>query len=166
MKRVPLYPHQPNSMDNQAKARSKHQTLLEDYLELQKDFVSMKKKLQKKKQERETLWAEVRFLRRRHEYLTMLESQKLELEQYSVEPQDSKMLAKDNSHGADGTPGNKISSPPALNSAAVEEKGDRGNKKEAQDPLRVEKKRKGSLISRKKVEKKKISWQDPVALRI
>ncbi|GLT76873.1 hypothetical protein SLA2020_485070 [Shorea laevis] len=169
MKRVSLYSHQPNSVDEQTKARSKHQTLLEDYLELQKDFVSNKKKLQKKKQERETLLAEVRFLRRRYEYLTMLQSQKSELEQDHVQPlypyMKSKRFAEDKTNDANGAAGKKTS-PPALNSTVVEKEGDGGNRKGAWDPLRVGKKRKGSLINGKRAEKKKISWQDPVALRV
>ncbi|KAM1154977.1 hypothetical protein EV1_025697 [Malus domestica] len=51
------------------RTRFKHQSLMQDYEELQKDADAMKKKLQMMKQKKSTLVAEVRFLRRRYNYL-------------------------------------------------------------------------------------------------
>lgn len=53
-------------VDNGAVAKLKYQTLVGEFLELQKDFVSRKRKLRAAKQKRETILAEVGFLRRRH----------------------------------------------------------------------------------------------------
>ncbi|XP_073276860.1 uncharacterized protein [Primulina huaijiensis] len=53
-------------VDNGAVAKLKYQTLVGEFLELQKDFVSRKRKLHASKQKRDTILAEVRFLRRRH----------------------------------------------------------------------------------------------------
>ncbi|KAI3446730.1 hypothetical protein Pfo_003395 [Paulownia fortunei] len=51
-----------------AKARLKHQTLMQDYQELQKEVDVMRSKLEAGKQRKMMLAAEVRFLRRRYEY--------------------------------------------------------------------------------------------------
>ncbi|KAK6151563.1 hypothetical protein DH2020_014198 [Rehmannia glutinosa] len=66
-----------------AKARDKHQTLMEDYQELQKEVDVKRSKLEAGKQRKLMLAAEVRFLRRRYEYfmksktLNSLEQEKL-----------------------------------------------------------------------------------------
>lgn len=159
VKMMKRYSSRPNSVDEQAKALSKYQILLEDFVELQKVLVSMKSRLQKKKQDRETLLAEVRFLRERHEFLTMLESQKHKFEQDSVQ-QQSLMLPKDGATQKKKKPKKPLR--PDLNSNMVEESGDMVHEKDA---MTAGKKRKGSLISSKR-EKKKISWQDPVALKV
>ncbi|XP_023516535.1 uncharacterized protein LOC111780386 [Cucurbita pepo subsp. pepo] len=51
------------------KARFKHQGLLHDYQVLEKETGTVKRKLQMMKQKKMTLIAEVRFLRKRYEYL-------------------------------------------------------------------------------------------------
>ncbi|CAI9783053.1 unnamed protein product [Fraxinus pennsylvanica] len=51
------------------KARLKHQSLLQDYQELQKENHGMRNNLQTAKQRKQILAAEVRFLRKRHKYL-------------------------------------------------------------------------------------------------
>ncbi|CAA2975244.1 Hypothetical predicted protein [Olea europaea subsp. europaea] len=51
------------------RARLKHQSLLQDYQELQKENHGMRNKLQTAKQMKQILAAEVRFLRKRHSYL-------------------------------------------------------------------------------------------------
>ncbi|XP_073131935.1 uncharacterized protein [Henckelia pumila] len=52
-------------VDNGAVAKLKYQTLVGEFLELQKDFVSRKRKLHAAKQKRDGISSEVRFLRRR-----------------------------------------------------------------------------------------------------
>ncbi|KAK1417156.1 hypothetical protein QVD17_26279 [Tagetes erecta] len=51
------------------RARFKHQTLVQDYLELQQETEAARNKLEAMKQKKHTLEAEVRFLRRRHRFL-------------------------------------------------------------------------------------------------
>ncbi|KGN65169.1 hypothetical protein Csa_019695 [Cucumis sativus] len=52
-----------------SKTRFKHQSLLQDYHDLEKETGTVKRKLQMMKQKKMTLMAEVRFLRKRYEYL-------------------------------------------------------------------------------------------------
>ncbi|KAI3803089.1 hypothetical protein L1987_31237 [Smallanthus sonchifolius] len=61
------------------RARFKHQTLIQDYLELQKETESARNKLEAIKQKKHTLEAEVRFLRRRHTFLMKTKSSTPEL---------------------------------------------------------------------------------------
>lgn len=148
------YSPQSDSLDEQAK----YQILLEDYLKLQKDFVSKKRRLQQKKQDRLTLMAEVRFLRRRHEELTMLESQKSQLGEDSVQTPTpcikSKMLWN-----------NKMSDEASI-AAIARGLGSKKGAAAAGDLLKVQKKRKaGSLISGKRIGKKKTPSESSVALK-
>ncbi|GAB4854644.1 hypothetical protein Ancab_023226 [Ancistrocladus abbreviatus] len=48
-------------VDDEARIRHKHQALLQEYLALQKEFVSKKRKLQEAKQRKEILLEEVRY---------------------------------------------------------------------------------------------------------
>ncbi|KAJ6743849.1 hypothetical protein OIU85_017751 [Salix viminalis] len=77
-KRVAVNSHQSQFVDEGAIDRVKYQNLLEDFLALQKDFVSKKRKLRAVEQKREILLAEVRFLRQRHEFFTKMQSDNLE----------------------------------------------------------------------------------------
>ncbi|KAK6237058.1 hypothetical protein QUC31_020852 [Theobroma cacao] len=172
MKRASLNSRQRyNSVVEEDKARLKHQNLLQEFLELQKEFVSKKKKLQAVNQKRETLLAEVRFLRQRFSYLSMIKSQENELQQGSVQSQNpyvqSKMIAKD--HGIKEAVGNKPCSLPNLDPNVfhlqIHEEGDGRSQVDVQASLRKEK-RENCLINGKRVGKKKISWQDQVALKV
>ncbi|KAJ9557831.1 hypothetical protein OSB04_012445 [Centaurea solstitialis] len=60
--------------DSSSRARFKHQTLLQDYLELQQETEAARNKLEAMKQKKQTLEAEVRFLRRRHKFLLKTKS--------------------------------------------------------------------------------------------
>ncbi|XP_011031441.1 PREDICTED: uncharacterized protein LOC105130573 [Populus euphratica] len=73
-KRVAVKSHQSQFVDEGAINRVKYQNLLEDFLELQKDFVSKKRKLRTVEQKREILSAEVRFLRQRHKFFMKMQS--------------------------------------------------------------------------------------------
>ncbi|CAL0333073.1 unnamed protein product [Lupinus luteus] len=72
-------PQFPGSLHN-SKITLKYNALLEDYLDLQKEYVSKKKKIEAEKQKREVLLDEVRFLRQRHLYLTKSQCAKVEPE--------------------------------------------------------------------------------------
>ncbi|KAD6794976.1 hypothetical protein E3N88_05872 [Mikania micrantha] len=68
------------------RARFKHQTLLQDYLELQQETEAARNKLEAMKQKKHTLEAEVRFLRRRHRFLMKTRSStSQQLKLYDVE---------------------------------------------------------------------------------
>ncbi|KAG4144815.1 hypothetical protein ERO13_D05G062401v2 [Gossypium hirsutum] len=69
-----------NSVDEEARARLKHQSLLQEFLELQKEFVSKKNKLETVNQMRGSLLNEVRFLRQRYSYLSMVKSREYGLQ--------------------------------------------------------------------------------------
>lgn len=70
----------------------KHQTLLQDYQDLNKDVETSRNKLENLKQRKLTLMAEVGFLRRRCKYLLKNKSQKLpqEREKESEQPHNRK----------------------------------------------------------------------------
>ncbi|CAK9175738.1 unnamed protein product [Ilex paraguariensis] len=86
MKRTSSDFRQSCDVDEEARARLKHQTLLQEFLELQKRFVSQKRKLQTAKQKRDTLLVEVRFLCRRTRYLLKYQSPKFEPVKDPVHP--------------------------------------------------------------------------------
>ncbi|KAK1385666.1 hypothetical protein POM88_023401 [Heracleum sosnowskyi] len=65
-----------NNNVEDARMQSKYQNLLQDYLELQKEFVGKKKKLKSAIHKRNTLLAQVSFLRRRHKQLLKAKSVK------------------------------------------------------------------------------------------
>ncbi|GMJ07771.1 INO80-BINDING PROTEIN 2B [Hibiscus trionum] len=164
MKRVSL-------VDEETRARLKHQTLLQEFLDLQKEFVSMKKKLPMMNQKRDALLAEVRFLRRRYSYLSMIKSQEYEEQQDSIQSQNPNLqrkLAKPKSLVINEAGGRGPSSLPDIDLNVVHEEGSGRNQGQGdvQAPLRKKKKPKNCLINGKRVEKKKISWQDPVALKV
>ncbi|XP_041018081.1 uncharacterized protein LOC121260323 [Juglans microcarpa x Juglans regia] len=64
MKRVvSMDPYQSRPINEEARVNLKYQILLQEYLELQKEFISKKKRLQNATVNRETLSAEVRYNR-------------------------------------------------------------------------------------------------------
>ncbi|KAF5789438.1 hypothetical protein HanRHA438_Chr09g0382811 [Helianthus annuus] len=69
-----------------ARARFKHQTLFQDYMELQQETEAARSNLMALKQNKLTLQAEVRFLRRRHKFLLENKSSTLQ-EQVFMNPQ-------------------------------------------------------------------------------
>lgn len=159
-----------NSNDEVARAKLKHQNLLREFLELQKEFVSKKKKLQTVNQKRETLLAEVRFLRRRYKYLSMTKPLDYELQQESVQSQNPYLQSETaKSYGINEVVERRPSSCSDFETNVVHEEGGRVCQADVQDqaPLRKEKKPKNGLINNgKSVGKKKISWQDQVTLKV
>ncbi|KAJ8528158.1 hypothetical protein K7X08_021850 [Anisodus acutangulus] len=73
MKRVALESSSYGVFDD-PKARLKHQTLFQDYKELQKETDGIRHKLEDSKLRKRRLLAEVRFLRQRHKYLLQSKS--------------------------------------------------------------------------------------------
>ncbi|XP_057722321.1 uncharacterized protein LOC130936292 [Arachis stenosperma] len=78
MKRAAVNSSQFCGSTKNSKLSNKYNGLLEDYLEIQKEYVSKKRKLKVEKQKRDILLEEVRFLRQRHRHLTKLHSAKVE----------------------------------------------------------------------------------------
>uniref|UniRef100_A0A5B7AV01 Uncharacterized protein n=1 Tax=Davidia involucrata TaxID=16924 RepID=A0A5B7AV01_DAVIN len=93
MKRVAL-DSSPYGVYDDAKTRFKHQTLMQDYQELQKEAAGMRNKLETMKQRKLTLSAEVRFLRRRYKYLLKNKSAKPPQERELVFETQSKKIMK------------------------------------------------------------------------
>ncbi|KAI4316410.1 hypothetical protein L6164_024391 [Bauhinia variegata] len=130
----------------------KYQSLLEDYLELQKDHVSNKKKLQTSKEKREILLDELRFLRHRHQYLSKLQFSK----------DESKLAAHQNSYTRNAPIGKQINY--IVNEPYIDQQG-RSKEELVLNTAKVQKKRKNCLKNDNKGVKRKISWQDKVALK-
>lgn len=170
MKRASLNSHrQYNSVDEEARARLKHQNLLQEFLELQKEFVSKKKKLQTVDQKRDTLLAEVRFLRQRYNYLSMTKSREYEPLQRSVQSQHPPYLQLQSKSAKSYDVNDAVERrrhSPGLNPNLVHEEGGERSQVDVRAPLRKGKKPKNGLINGKRVGKKKISWQDQVALEV
>ncbi|XP_075508380.1 uncharacterized protein LOC142545223 isoform X2 [Primulina tabacum] len=80
-------------VDDGAMAKVKYQTLVGEFLELQKDFVSRKRKLHAAKQKRDTILAEVRFLRRRRDDLLQNEAFNTEKDPVHLSNSDLKSKA-------------------------------------------------------------------------
>ncbi|CAK7353958.1 unnamed protein product [Dovyalis caffra] len=161
-KRVAVSSHQSQLVDEKAMDTLKYRNLLEDFLVLQKDFVSKKRKLRTVEQKRDVLLAEVRyvlctldlyerFLRRRHKFLMKMQSDNHQLEQGSISEKASCMedlVPRKSSPIGDLDPGKY---------AAMQYEA-----KVVGKPLRVNKKPKNGLINGKSVGKKKIVLQDQV----
>ncbi|KAL5850169.1 hypothetical protein ACOSQ3_008221 [Xanthoceras sorbifolium] len=167
MKRAAANSHQSKFADAKAGARSKQQKLLDDFLELQKEYVSKKKKLQIAKKKREILLAEVRFLRRKHKSFR-IGSEALEREQDLIGPPNSytrrKLLPESRKKYSVSESVLKSPSPGSDFSPVMHNEEHIRRKEEAVlNPLRVEKKPKNRLINKKRVGEKKTSWQDQVA---
>ncbi|KDP38693.1 hypothetical protein JCGZ_04046 [Jatropha curcas] len=64
-----------STMYEDRRTRLRHQSLMQDYMELFKETEDQKKKLQTMKQKKLNLMAEVRFLRQRYKYLMQNQSQ-------------------------------------------------------------------------------------------
>ncbi|KAL5772927.1 hypothetical protein ACOSQ2_012851 [Xanthoceras sorbifolium] len=90
MEKPPPYP----PVYEDSRTRFRHQTLVQDYDELYKETEAMKMKLQMMKQKKLNLLDEVRFLRRRQQYLIANQSPKIASEQKSLQPQNSKIQRK------------------------------------------------------------------------
>lgn len=155
-----------SAVDEVTKIREKHQSLLQDYLVLQKECVSKKRKLKESKERKETLLHEIRFLRRRRNLLLKMQSQNTEQQQDFIQSQNTHAKYEVGPSGRYAS-----TSEPALqnsqlaigsiwNSASVA-------KEEVGFPsVKLGKKPKDLFNNGKRAEKRKISWQDQVALKV
>ncbi|KAK9078838.1 hypothetical protein SSX86_002896 [Deinandra increscens subsp. villosa] len=217
------------------RARFKHQTLIQDYLELQQETEAARNKLEAMKQKKHTLEAEVRFLRRRRKFLMKTRSstpqqvklhhvettqyrkskkEKVSAKKIATLPnlppvpnqiQRGKMYTKKknmiqsqpfpvfdlernvNSHGNNSSPVTEIAPKENgfsgkaaavqarapifdLNQISIEEEelqeSFEDQRKEQQNDLKLSICRNGGDGSTNQSGKRKISWQDPVALRV
>uniref|UniRef100_A0A7N0USR8 Uncharacterized protein n=1 Tax=Kalanchoe fedtschenkoi TaxID=63787 RepID=A0A7N0USR8_KALFE len=122
------------SLDD-ARARFKHQSLLQDYQELQKETEVARNRLQNVKDKKLTLEAEVRFLRRRYNFLLKCRAQSHQPKQDIALPQKLKRQSKNttrtkNSNAAKGT----VARPPVPKFESGQ-KGRVGKKGEAIPPV-------------------------------
>ncbi|CAB4265878.1 unnamed protein product [Prunus armeniaca] len=157
MKRVAVNSHKSQPVDEEARLNFRHESLLQDYLERQKEFVSKKKKLQAARQKRDILLGEIGFLRRRHRHLLKIKSAETEPE---VQQQKSDIQPKKFSRKRKSDANEAVLNKPSQ----VSPEG--GGEQIVSEPIRVEKKPKNCLVDDKKVGKKKIALQDQVALNV
>ncbi|GMH08003.1 hypothetical protein Nepgr_009843 [Nepenthes gracilis] len=175
--------------------RPSHQALMQDYLVLQKEFVSRKRKLQEAKKMKEILLDEIRFLRRRHELFMKNQSLHIKREQELVKAQrqgtkenknqslDIKReqeLAKAQSQHAKckaqererdrgitvAASGNQNSRMGSVWNSGYEEKNKDKQEVVGTKPLRIRKKNKDLFSRLSGMAKRKISWQDQLVLEV
>ncbi|KAB1204707.1 hypothetical protein CJ030_MR8G012779 [Morella rubra] len=169
MKRAFMDSRQSRPIDEKARVQFKYQGLLQDYLDLQKEFVSKKKRLQAAKRRRENLLAEVRFLRQRQKYFLNLQPPKGEPEFAQQRTSDicNPLLACEKSYNVNEAVLNHRSPVLDMKLISNDEEQDSDRKEHiVGEPLRVKQKPKNYFIDSKRVGKKKISFQDQVALKV
>ncbi|KAG6706673.1 hypothetical protein I3842_07G232500 [Carya illinoinensis] len=142
---VSMDPYQSHPINEEARVNLKYQILLQEYLELQKEFVSKKKSLQNATVNRETLLAEVRFLRKRHKYLLKLQSPK-------SEPEFVQRKNSDIHYNGEAVPKHQY---PVLDVKPISNDGEPSLDKKVGEALRVEKRPKNRLINNNKGQRKK-----------
>ncbi|CAN6582839.1 unnamed protein product [Malus baccata var. baccata] len=141
--------------DEETRTKFRHESLLQDYLLRQKEFVSKKKMMQDAKQKRDVLLAEIRFLRRRYSHLLKIKSAETEPEvrhqNSDVQPKKLARKKKDANEAVVNKP-SRVSPEGGGGGGGVEHI--------VSEPVRVEKKRKNHVVNGRKVGKKKIAVQD------
>ncbi|XP_015972208.1 uncharacterized protein LOC107495575 isoform X2 [Arachis duranensis] len=137
-----------------SKLSNKYNGLLEDYLEIQKEYVSKKRKLKVKKQKRDILLEEVRFLRQRHRHLTKLHTAKVE--------QDHGPSADVNIHDVPVRTKESVAQHETNRRENVNEK----KKLVTKAPRMIEKPPKKVKFIEEKSGKEKILWPDELALKL
>ncbi|KAF3446182.1 hypothetical protein FNV43_RR11361 [Rhamnella rubrinervis] len=159
MKRVSVNSIQSQPVDEESRVKLRHQSLLQDFLELQKEFVSKKKKLETARQKRETLLAEVRFLRRRQGYLIKMRTPEIETD--VVQHQNSniqpKLSANKRKYNVIEDVHNKPSG--VLDTKRIRSGVENGGLEEdlVSEPVRVQKKKpENFLIKEKELERRKL----------
>ncbi|KAL0393935.1 UNVERIFIED_CONTAM: hypothetical protein Slati_4359700 [Sesamum latifolium] len=163
MKRASFVLSQSHVTGDEAKAKLKYQTLLKEHLELQKEFVSRKRKLQAAKQKKETILAEVRFLRRRRKCLLKIQSSNIDevpLHLPNADVESNGLQGKGTHITSEASP-EKFDQHLHTNSSVKMEKG-KVNEGEARFTIKL----KNHLVHDKGVGKRKISWPDRVTLKV
>ncbi|MED6142801.1 hypothetical protein PIB30_001000 [Stylosanthes scabra] len=154
MKRAAVNPPQFCGSVKNSKLSNKYNGLLEDYLDIQKEYVLKKRKLKAEKQKLDILMEEVRFLRQRHRYLTMLHFSKVEqyhgpsvnVNIHDVPVRTKESVAQDKTNRRKNTYGKKK----LVNKA----------------PTIIEKQPKNVKFNEEKSGKEKILWPDELALKL
>lgn len=160
MKRASVNLQECNGVDEEAnRARLKHQALLREYLQLQKEFVSKKRKFQTAEQKRDNLVAIVKFLRRKRRYLLNCQHTPAELGSDLVDLQnvdtERAMLEEERKHATSET---AVRYEEAL--------GGRGlGEQVVREASRTEKMPRKYFIDAKGLGKKKISWRDQLTVK-
>uniref|UniRef100_A0A7C8Z892 Uncharacterized protein n=1 Tax=Opuntia streptacantha TaxID=393608 RepID=A0A7C8Z892_OPUST len=157
------------SVDEEAKLGDKHQVLLQEYLVLQKECISKKRKLKEAKERKEALLGEIRFLRHRCSFLIKIQSQNAEQQliaaqsqktdaKYDVEPSGQSSNAYEYTFKDPTFQNSQLIRGSMWNSSSV-------GKEVSFPSLRTGNKPKDLFTNSKRAEKRKISWQDQVALK-
>ncbi|KAL0330198.1 UNVERIFIED_CONTAM: hypothetical protein Sradi_5006500 [Sesamum radiatum] len=160
MKRASFVLSQSHVTGDEAKAKLKYQTLLKEHLELQKEFVSRKRKLQAAKQKKETILAEVRW---RRKCLSRTQSSNIDevpLHLPNADVESNGFQGKGTHCTPEASP-EKFDKNLLLNSSVKMEKG-KVNEGEARFTIKL----KNHLVHDKGVGKRKISWPDRVTLKV
>lgn len=156
-------------VDDDQKFRDKHQVLLQEYLVLQKDCVSKKRKLKEAKERKKALLDEIRFLKQRRSFLLRIQSENGEQQQIAVQSQKT-----DANRDMEQSARSLYASEPSFRNPMQTSKpiidsmwnsGSSGKGEVGFPPLRIGKKPKDLFANGKRAEKRKISWQDQVSLK-
>ncbi|KAL9239823.1 hypothetical protein vseg_014106 [Gypsophila vaccaria] len=160
-------------VDGDAQLKDKHQALLQNYLFLQKECVSKKRKLKESTDRKVTLLDEIRFLKHRRNLLLKKQLQNAEQKQVVIPSQkigSTKYNAELSKRHVNGNASTSISGqafqnhrPPMI---PIRNSGSSGKEAAAFPPVHLGKKPKNLFTNGKRAEKRKISWQDPLALKV
>ncbi|KAL2897585.1 Importin subunit alpha-7 [Bienertia sinuspersici] len=155
-----------SSADEATKIREKHQSLLQDYLILQKECVSKKRKLKEAKERKEILLDEIRFLKHRRNLLLKMQAQDSERQQGAIQSQKAhvKYEVGPSVRYASTIEPTFENSRPALGS--IWNSGSAPEEEVGFAPVKIPKKPKDVFANGKRAEKRKISWQDQLALKV
>ncbi|KAI3454006.1 hypothetical protein Pfo_010669 [Paulownia fortunei] len=166
MKRDSVSFDQSHAVDDEPNAKLRYQSLLKEYLELQKVYVSRKRKLQAEMQKRETILAEVRFLRRRHKYLLKTRASNMGKVPLHLPNSDIKSNAIEGERSQSALEASPENSGRVLvTNSHLEDEGGEGEQLVPEEEVRFAKKPKNYLIHDKGVGTRKIFWPDKVALK-
>ncbi|KAK9698152.1 hypothetical protein RND81_08G085500 [Saponaria officinalis] len=159
-------------VDAEAKLKEKHHGLLQDYLYLQKECVSKKRKLKESTERKVTLLDEIRFLKHRRNALLKKQLQNSQQNQEVI--QSHKTYTKYNTDsskrymngGASTSTSGQASQNHRPPIAPIRNSVSGGKEAAASPPVNLGKKAKNVFTNGKRADKRKISWQDPLALKV
>ncbi|KAL9233930.1 hypothetical protein vseg_008862 [Gypsophila vaccaria] len=158
-----------------SKLKEKHQGLLHEYLVLQKDCVLKKRKLKEANERKMTLLDEIRFLKHRRNILLKKRSPKSKQQQETMQSlktdakfkvESSRRFLNGSFDASTSTSGQAFQHhrPPVI---PTHNSFNGGKEEVAFAPLYLEKKMTKNLVTNgKRADKRKISWQDPLALKV
>lgn len=167
MKRASLDFHQSHTVDEEAKAKLKHQRLANEFLELQKEFVLKKRKLKAAKQKRDTFFSEVRFLRRRQKYLYKIKHSNKGKDLLLFPNSDEEIDVSEGERNLsvyEAAPGKSDSV--LVSNSHMKSEEDGGQHQVLERELRFANEPKNGLLRGKAVEKRKISRHDQFTLQV